>query len=342
MPATVNAKTVRAVLRVAKTVGLDAGELARAHALGEAMSDVDARFPHAAWMALWQDIVRRTGRDSLGIEAAEGLPWGHWDVMDYLFGTSDTLDTALRRFERYFAIISTGVQHVIERDGATVRIVRRYAPDCHTRLLAPSEFAFATTVARLRIALGFRWCPREVAFAAPSPSSDAVHRRFFGCPVRFDAAESALVLEASALALPMHRQDSELGRVLERHAELLVKELDAERDFVSHVRRVIVNGLPDGDMSIARAARQLGVSVRTLQRRLHEHDLTFDDLYDRVRSELARRYLDDPSLSIQETAHLLAFGDLRGFYRAFKRWERCTPAEYRRRTKGAAAGASRP
>ena len=197
---------MRAVLGVARAAGLDAGELARAHGVGAAMTDVDARLPHAAWIALWQDVIGRTSRDSLGIDAAEGLPWGHWDVIDYLAGTSDTLGTALRRFERYFAIISTGAQHLLQHDGDTVRIVRRYAPDCHSRLLAPAEFAFATTVAHLRIALGFRWCPREVIFAAPAPSSDAAHRRFFSCPVHFDAVESALVIEAAALALPMHNK----------------------------------------------------------------------------------------------------------------------------------------
>ena len=102
-----------------------------------------------------------------------------------------------------------------------------------------------------------------------------------------------------------------------------------------------MNALPDADVSIAGTARQLGVSVRTLQRRLREKGLTFDDLYDAIRSDLARGILDDPALSIQETAHLLAFGDLRGFYRAFKRWEGRTPAEYRRR-KARSVGASRP
>jgi AraC-like DNA-binding protein len=84
------------------------------------------------------------------------------------------------------------------------------------------------------------------------------------------------------------------------------------------------------------------MSVRTLQRRLADSGQSYDELLDGTRRELARRYLGDPSLSIQETAHLLAFGDLRGFYRAFKRWENSTPAEYRRRPKAQSAGASGP
>jgi AraC-like DNA-binding protein len=91
--------------------------------------------------------------------------------------------------------------------------------------------------------------------------------------------------------------------------------------------------LPDADVTVTAAARKLGLSVRTLQRRLQDSGHTFDDVYDGTRKELARRYLGDPALSIQETAHLLAFVDLRGFYRAFRRWEGCTPAEFRRRVR---------
>jgi AraC-like DNA-binding protein len=333
MPATISAKTARAVLGVARAAGLDPAELAQAHGLEAAMTDVDARLPWSGWLAAWEDVVRRGGRDGLAIAAAEALPFGHWDVIDYLLATSDNLGIALRRFERYFAIISTGVEHRMERDGGTVRITRHYAPDCQTRLLAPAEFAFAATVARMRILLGFRWSPRGIAFASPPPASDAEHRRFFGCPVHFEQPTSTIVIDAADLTLPMQKRDSGLGLVLERHAEHLVSGLDTDRDFVSHVRRVIVSGLPDADISIGRAAKQLGVSVRTLQRRLRESSLSFDGLCDQMRSELARRYLDDPALSIQETAHLLGFGEIRGFYRAFKRWQGTTPAEYRRRPK---------
>jgi AraC-like DNA-binding protein len=330
---TVNAKTVRAVLGVAKVLELDAGELANKWGLAAAASDVDARFPHAAWLGLWQDIIARTGSESVGIDAAERLPWGHWDVIDYLIGTSNDLGSAMRRLERYFPVMTTAVTHTLEASGDTVRMVRRYAPDCHTRLLAPAEFAFANTVARTRVALGVHWCPLAIEFAAPAPSNDAAQRRLFGCPIRFDATLSAIVMEASSFALPMQRPDPELSRILEQHAELLVGKLDSESDVVERVRRIIVNGLPDAEVSVVRTARQLGMSVRTLQRRLQDSSQTFDDVYDETRKMLARRYLGDPALSIQETAHLLAFEDLRGFYRAFRRWEDCTPADFRKRVR---------
>jgi AraC-like DNA-binding protein len=330
MSGTISAKTVRAALGAAKALGLDPRALAEAHGVAEALTDVDARFPHAAWLGLWRDMARATGKESIGLEAAERLPWGHWEVIDYLIGTSDDFATALRRFERYFGLVSTGVGHALEDHGDSVHLVRRYAPACYTRMLAPAEFAFANIVLRTRTALGARWCPRVVRFAAPPPASDAAHRRLFGCAVTFDAEESVIVIDRSTLALRMQQPDPSLRAILERHADILIQQLGTEAHPVGRTRSTILQGLRDGDVSIERTARRLGMSVRTLQRTLQESGSTFNDLVDQCRRELARRYLRDPTLSIQETAHLLAFGDLRGFYRAFRRWEGSTPAEFRK------------
>jgi AraC-like DNA-binding protein len=340
---TVSAKTVRAVLGVAQGMGLDPRALASRHGVTEAMSDIDARFPHAAWLGMWEDLERDAGGAAVGIRAAERLPFGHWDVIDYLLSTSETLEVGLRRFERYFAIISTGATHTLERKGDDVLLVRRYA-DVAVRLLAPTEFAFAATLSHLRMVLGFHFRPREVRFASPAPSNDTEHRRFFDCPVVFGAATSVIVIDRASLSLPMHNPEPELGLMLERHAEQLVGRLGArDESLEARVRLMIVRGMPDGDVSLDGAARRLGTSARTLQRRLSDEGLSFDALLDGTRRDLARQYLGDPALSIQETAHLLAFGDLRGFYRAFKRWEGVTPADFRRaRASSSPQLASRP
>jgi AraC-like DNA-binding protein len=331
MSGTVSSKTVRATLGAAAALRLDARALAEAHGVVEALTDVDARFPHDAWLGLWRDMVRAAGNESIGLDAAERLPWGHFDAVDYLVGTSEDFGTALRRFERYFALVSTGVAHVLEDHGDSVHLVRRYAPGCHTRMLAPAEFGFANIVLRMRIALGVPWCPRVVRFATPAPASDAAHRRVFGCPVSFEASESVIVIDRAALSLRMQSPDPNLLAILEKHADTLMQQLGTEANPVGRTRKAILQGLRDGDVSIGRAARRLGMSVRSLQRALQGSGQTFDGLVDECRHALARRYLDDPSLSIQEVGHLLAFVDLRGFYRAFRRWEGSTPAEFRKR-----------
>ncbi|MCZ7686535.1 MAG: AraC family transcriptional regulator, partial [Sandaracinaceae bacterium] len=128
-------------------------------------------------------MIERTGSGSIGIDAAERLPWGYWDVIDYLFATSEDLGAALRRFERYFAIVSTGVAHELEPHGDTVHLVGATPPAVRRgswlRSSSPSPPSSVTPGWRSES----RWCPRAVHFAAPAPSSDAAQRLFFGCPV---------------------------------------------------------------------------------------------------------------------------------------------------------------
>lgn len=91
-----------------------------------------------------------------------------------------------------------------------------------------------------------------------------------------------------------------------------------------------VAGLEDGTSSIGDVAKRLATSSRTLQRRLAEIGTSHADLLDETRTELARRYLGERSLSIPEVAFLLGYADVPTFHRAFKRWTQRTPGEHRR------------
>lgn len=85
----------------------------------------------------------------------------------------------------------------------------------------------------------------------------------FGCPIRFDAITSAIVMEPPVLGMPMQRPEPELSQILEQHAEFLVGKLGSEADLVGRARRAIVNRLRDADVSLVHTARHLGMSVRT-------------------------------------------------------------------------------
>ena len=100
-------------------------------------------------------------------------------------------------------------------------------------------------------------------------------------------------------------------------------------DFVQRVHEAIRGSLRDGAPKMETLAKQLHVSARTLQRRLAEHQTTFQDAVDAVRRELAQQYLRDPHLGVSEVAFLLGYSELSTFDRAFKRWTGKTPREFR-------------
>lgn len=338
--ASISCKTLRAGLIMAKAAGVDPGPLLAQFRIQPVdLEDPDARFTHDVWIALWQR-VDAVGPGAFGLRAAKSLPIGHFDALDYVFASSDDLHSGLGRFCRYFAVLSTGVTHQLAddpKDASVVRLERRYAPDAHTSLPHPVDFAFACLVLRSRRMLGVEWRPRRVEFAHGKPADDAEHREVFACPFVWDAPVSALVIDRATLALPMQRPAPELVRVLEQHANAILARMpkaigasDPEPDLRTRTREAIVAGLRGGQTSLAEIAKQLGMSDRTLQRRLGELDTSHAKLLDEVRSELAVRYLGEPALSIGEIGFLLGFGDVSAFHRAFRRWTRSSPAEHRR------------
>jgi AraC-like DNA-binding protein len=329
--ATVSCKTIRAALAIASAAGLDpARALAPYNLDASAVSDPDARFGHEVWTGLWRDIDA-CGPGPFGLRAAQALAAAHFDLIDYIFSSSRDLGAGLAQFARYFALVSTGVTHVVVPEAQGMRLERHYALGAHTDLPHPAEFAFACVVLRSRAMTGVAWRPRAVHFAHRPPLDDREHRELFDCPLQWDAKTSAIVIDGSTLSLPMRAFEPELHRLLARHAEALVAALPtSSADLRARAKETIVAGLRSGHASVADVAKKLGLSDRTLQRRLGELGTSHAKLLDEARSELVMRYLGERSLAMAEVAFLLGFNDVTAFHRAFRRWSDRTPAQHRR------------
>ena len=106
--------------------------------------------------------------------------------------------------------------------------------------------------------------------------------------------------------------------------------LSNSNDFLGTVRKNLRTALERGRPSVDYVAELLHMSARTLQRRLTELNTSFNQVVEEVREQLARMYLDQPALSLAEVAYLLGYSDLTVFVRAFRRWTKMTPGEYRK------------
>jgi AraC-like DNA-binding protein len=127
-----------------------------------------------------------------------------------------------------------------------------------------------------------------------------------------------------------------LFEVLDRHAAMLLAELPLPgssslgSSLIADVRAAVGAELRGGDPTLERVAARMGMSGRTLQRRIDEQSLRFGELVDEVRSALAKAYLQDRQMALCEVAFLLGFADQSAFGRAFKRWTGVTPGRWRR------------
>ena len=129
----------------------------------------------------------------------------------------------------------------------------------------------------------------------------------------------------SLLDLPFHPVELRVREFLSNYADEMLARLPPVDSFMGAVRKIISDALPEQVPDVQHVARRIGMSVRTLQRRLREHRTSHQQLVDQLRHDLALGY----RATVSETAFVLGFSDLGSFYRAFKRWTGMTPTQYR-------------
>ena len=151
----------------------------------------------------------------------------------------------------------------------------------------------------------------------------------FGCRVRFKADRNALVFRNSDLDRPFVTHNAELLDVIGTQLDSELKarhETNSVGDQVKHTLRQLLAGKRP---TLQDVAQELGLSARTLQRRLTDSGLTFQQVVEETRRELARHYLKQRAVELNEAAFLLGFADANSFFRAFQNWEGTSPGEWR-------------
>jgi AraC-like DNA-binding protein len=217
--------------------------------------------------------------------------------------------------------------HIAEQgDECTVTIEWLYAAEPPPAVAI--DVAFASLVELGRRGTGQHVIPRRVELMRPNPKSDA-HRAYFGCAIRYGASQNALVLESADLDRPFPGHNPELLDMLTPALASALGELQAQSSIREQVKVVLKRCLASGRPDLWDVARDLGMSERTLQRRINDEGTTFRDLLVEARQELGRQLLTDPSAEIDEVACLLGYQDTSSFYRAFRDWEGVTPHRWR-------------
>jgi len=154
--------------------------------------------------------------------------------------------------------------------------------------------------------------------------------RFVGTKVQFDAGRDEFALDVGVRELPLIHSDNYLNDLLLKYCEAALSD---RRGNMSQLRTRVENAissvLPHGRVLVGDIARTLGMSKRTLERRLSDEGLKFTEILQQLRRDLADRYLDDRTLQVSKIAWLLGLQEVSTFTRAFKRWTSKTPREMR-------------
>jgi AraC-like DNA-binding protein len=289
------------------------------------LSHRDLRVPSHLDDAIWQAADRALADDDLGVHLAESaVSAGSFGVVGYLVRTSATVGEALARSQAFHRLVKDRGRVELIETAAGAEVIDAPEPDRAQWPRAIAELSIANYVHLARAWTGRRVVPREVRFQHARPRATRELERFFGCALRFDQPDNALVLGRDVLALPLCTAEPELGAYLESAAAARLAQLPAP-SLVEEVRAAIGDELRDGDVDIERIARRLAVTPRSLQRRLRDDGTSYRELVDAIRHKRAIELLQR-GVPYDAIAERLGFSEARAFRRAFRRWTGILPS----------------
>jgi AraC-like DNA-binding protein len=177
------------------------------------------------------------------------------------------------------------------------------------------------------LAVRFRHSP-TLHGNAPHP----IYRKAFPCPVSFNQYQSALVLDPQYLNQPLPYADPFIYESLRQQARTMVQKLGAEPRLANRVKDALRQLMARGIISRQAVAGELGISPRHLHRLLQEQGSHYQSILDELRSELAHKYLLQPSSNLEDIALRLGFSNASSFSRWFRQETGITPLDFRRET----------
>lgn len=344
-PAWISARHLQHILVRGDAAGLPMDRLLAEAGLARP-ADTDGRVPVAALEALLAALERRRAEPLLGLQLAADLQPGVLGALGHLLQSCSTFADLLETVVRFNGLLSNIGETALAFGPGTVEIrwtcaaggpaFRRLASDyvlgafaVIARLLLPEQRDLLLAV--------------QLAHPAPTPARLAAHySEFFRAPVHFDQPHSALLVPASALCQRLPHGDALVRELLERYTMDLLRQRTQEASLADRLRQLLPALLAEGLPDRAAAAAQLGMSERTLHRRLQALGTSFRALLDDVREDLARQRLQRDEAPLADVAHALGFSTHQAFLRWFRTRTGVTPGEFRRQSAAAGVPANEP
>jgi AraC-like DNA-binding protein len=275
---------------------------------------------------IWAALVRLKG-PTVGLSLARHAPLRGVGLAEYAAQHSPSVETTYQTVTRYARLINRAAELRIEpcEDGQqlTYRVLDQPVP-----ARAPTDFVLGFLVAGVRRLTRQPINPTAVFFQAAPPVDPAPYRTFFGGRVQWAASTNGLSLSRQTLRLPVVDADMALGRLLRKAADDALDALPAHR-FEDRLRGVLIELSAEGIPQADQVARRLGLSTRSLQRRLEALKTTFRAFSQHVRMQHAASLLTAGTLTVTEVAFAVGFKDSSAFHRAFRRAFGQAPSSYR-------------
>ena len=288
----------------------------------------DARIPVETYLLIQDEAARYTNDPYFGLHMGEFAEAGSWSILGYVMMNCKTLGEAFEKSGRYSRIIGNLIEARAELKFNKIKAIFFTPPHAPKMSRHCFESTFSSSVRMMRTLTGVDINPLEVTFIYPEPESRSEYERVFCCPVLFGKKENSFTIDMSIVNTPILMANPGLLEYFEKYAQDFLAEMDRNNEHTRTVTKIILSRMDDEALSIEKVAKEMAVSVRTLQNRLEGEGVVFSDLFKDIRQKLAQNYLRE-NYSVEQITYLLGFSEPSVFRKAFKKWSGVTPREYR-------------
>ncbi len=310
-----------------RRLGIEARDIARQAQLPTSLIQQPS-FTIEPYFAIWQaysDLIGDVG--TAIVKLATAFETAHYPPSALSTFHARDFREALTRMSRYKQLCPPENLRITEEgDCCTIELDGRHAEQSGPPVLLGTTLAYLIELGRR--GTGQSLTAQRVEFSFSLDSTQALET-FFGCRIRTGADGNRLKLHRRDLDRPFVSYNAELLEMLTPALDRALDEHLRSRSLCEAVKQLQKRNLVGGRPDIRIVASELGMSDRTLQRRLRDEGTSFKHLLAQARHEQALSYLADPSLDIKEIAFLVGYEDQNSFYRAFRLWERDTPTNWR-------------
>jgi AraC-like DNA-binding protein len=324
----------RAAHAAAKKAGLDLrAALKNSELTLPQLENRHIRIPVKSQITFLNEIATALPDDLLGVHLAQSLELRELGLLYYVVASSESLGDALMRVARYSAIHNEGVHIVCRQNREAISIGFDYVGVTRIGDRHQIEF-FMTILLRLcRAITGRRVAPKRASLSHRRSAVPAELGGLFTCDVKFGAGADELTFPLSSKEIKTMNADPYLNALLLRYCDEAISQRRMKSpNWRSNVENTIAPLLPHGEATMENVAHRLGVSQRTLARRLASEKVSFARLLNEMRHSLAMRYLQERDLKLAQIAWLLGYRELSAFSHAFKRWTGSSARELRAST----------
>ncbi|RDE24835.1 helix-turn-helix domain-containing protein [Motiliproteus coralliicola] len=334
---TVSARLLEPVLQLARHFRTDGGQSPHAQLLQIAglteseFTKPGSRFPSINYPGVLEQLVQLSNNPLISLSLGEATQPRMLGSVGFLMSTSDNLEQAYRSLIDYLPLLhEEAVLELQQTSQATVLTLELNRNDP-----AIIDYLLACLINWPRWLTGHQVAVQKVRLSHPEPDDKRPYQQFFAAETEFGSTQNQLWLSSDYLSLPCLDANAEMHQLHREFADALLSQSGQQGALIAQTRNLVRQQLIEHQLSVSReqVAEQLGMSLRTLQRKLGQLETSFQEVHDQTRRDLCLQMIQRGELSFGEIAYQLGFSNQSAFQKAFKRWMKQPPSEYRKQVR---------